>query len=237
MNKSILHFTLLFLLALFFISCDGDVHFTSAQPSTGEPLKEVPPALRGEYISDKDSLHIGTTDMSLVRLIVNTIPLADTGKIGIRKNKNGIFYFETGDHRYISKTTKDSITYVSRNQVMDYKLGKDTVLKSFNGSYWLSLKKSNADQKEEWAVMQITLHKNKLSIAIPIVPKDEKRRMQERMDKSKSNIDSAGAFSVVTPFMRSPDQAWFLASARPDQLRNLDKRGLFRPVANFIKVK
>lgn len=237
MNRSILPFAFLFFLTALLVSCDGDVHFTSAQPSTGDALKEVPVSLRGEYISDKDSLYIGTDNMTLVRLSVNTIPLSDSSKIGLSKNKNGKYFFKTGDHRYVERILKDSVTIVTRNIMMAYKLGKDTVLKSFNNAYWLSLKTTAADQKEEWSVMQITLHKNKLSIAIPIVPKDEKRKMQERMDASKSNVDSAGVFSVITPFYRTPDQAHFLAAATPDQLRNLDKRGLFRPAANFIKVK
>lgn len=237
MNKSILSFALLFLLPILFISCDGDVHFTTMQPSTGEALKEVPATLRGVYVSDEDSLYIGTNDMSLVRVRKNTIPLADTSKIGLGKDRNGNYVFKTGSYRYVDTVFNDSMTIVSRNVMMTYKLGKDTVLKSFNDAYWLSLKKSAAGQKEEWAVMQITLHKGKLSVAIPILPKDEKRKMDERMDETKTNIDSAGTFSAVTPFYRTTDQMYFLVAATPDQLKNLDKRGLFRPAANFIKVK
>lgn len=237
MTRSILPFCLLFFLAAFFVSCDGDVHFTTMQPSTGEALKEVPAELRGKYLSEQDSLYIGTNNMTLVRLTSNTIPLSDTSKIGLSKNKNGKYYFKTGDYRHVDTIMKDSVRIISRNVLMAYKLGKDTVLKNFNSAYWLSLKKTGADKKEEWSVMQITLHKNKLQIAIPVVPKDEKRKMQERMDEAKSNVDSAGTFSVVSPFYRSPDQAYYLVSASPDQLRNLEKRGLFRPAANFIKVK
>lgn len=237
MTRTILSFSLLLFIAIFLVSCDGDVHFTSMQPSSGEILKEVPASLRGKYVSEKDSLYIGTNNMTLVRLTSNTIPLSDTTKIGLSKNKNGKYVFKTGDYRYVSKVSTDSMTIVSRNVMMAYKLGKDTVLKNFNNAWWLSLKKTNADKKDEWSVMKITLHKSKLSIAIPVIPKDEKRRMQERMDEAKSAVDSSGTFSVVTPFYRSPDQAYYLVSASPDQLRNLDKRGLFRPAANFIKVK
>ena len=78
--------------------------------------------------------------------------------------------------------------------------------------------------KNEWKVMQITLHKSKLAIAVPTLPKDEKKHMQERMDESKCDVDSTGAFSCVTPFIRSKDLSYYIISATPAQLINLDRR-------------
>jgi len=91
--------------------------------------------------------------------------------------------------------------------------------------------------KKEWKVMQIVLHKDKLVIAVPSLPKDEKKHMQMRMEAGKCSVDSSGSFSCVTPFQRSTDQSYYIVSATPEQLRNLDRRGLFRPVASFLKVK
>lgn len=226
-----------FFLAFSLFSCDGDVRFTTPQPSSGDALKEVPALLRGKYTSDRDSLYIGVNDMLLVRSVYNTIPLADTARLGLAKNEKGRYVFLTGNHRSVDSVTADSIRYISRNVIMNCKLGKDTLLKSFNGSWWLSLKKAGTSPKEEWAVMQVSLHKNKLSVAVPLLPRDEKKSMQERMEENHTEIDSAGVFSSITSFYLAPGSSVFIASANPEQLKNLEKRGLFRPVANFIKVK
>jgi hypothetical protein len=58
-----------------------------------------------------------------------------------------------------------------------------------------------------------------------------------RMDEGKCSVDSLGAFSCVTPFTRSADQNYYVVTASSDELKNLDRRGLFRPVASFLKVK
>ncbi|MBI3511818.1 MAG: hypothetical protein HY064_14245 [Bacteroidetes bacterium] len=221
---------------LLLFSCEGDVRFTTQQPNSVPALKEVPASLQGDYVSNNDSLYVRANSMTLIRPTRITIPIADTSKIGLSKGKNGKYYFKAGEDRYVEKMNNDSATIVTRNTQV-YKLGKDTVLKIFNGDYWLSMKNITADNKEEWKVMQITLHKNKLSIAVPSLPKDEKRKMSDRMDEKKSTVDSTGVFSCVTPFTRSSDQTYYVVAATPDQLKNLDRRGLFRPVATFDKVK
>lgn len=223
----------LFFLAAFFASCEGDVRFTSDQPTGTPSLKEVPSALIGTYVDNADSLYVKTNSITLVRPTHSVIPIGDTAKVGLYKNKTGTYIFRTGD-RYVERSTADSIMYVTRN-LQVYKLGKDTVLKSFNDSYWLSMR--DVVNKGEWKVMQISLHKSKLAIAVPTLPKDEKKHMQMRMDQGKCDVDSTGAFSCVTPFKRSADMSYYIVSATPDQLRNLDRRGLFRPVATFVKVK
>lgn len=222
-----------FLLAAFVASCEGDVRFTADQPSGTPSLKEVPSALIGTYVDNTDSLYVKPNSITLVRPTHTAIPIGDTSKVGLYKNKTGNFVFRTGD-RYVERATTDSILYVTRNSQV-YKLGKDTVLKSFNDSYWLSMR--DVVNKGEWKVMQISLHKSKLAIAVPTLPKDEKKHMQMRMDQGKCDVDSTGAFSCVTPFRRSTDMSYYIVSATPDQLRNLDRRGLFRPVATFVKVK
>jgi hypothetical protein len=225
---------LLFFLSIFFVSCEGDVRFTTDQPTGTPSLKEVPAALRGDYVDNKDSLYVRPASMTLVRPTRTQIPLGDTSKIGLYRSKSGAYLFRVGNDRYVQYATTDSIVYVTRNSQV-YKLGKDTVLKSFNGAYWLSMR--DVVNKDEWKVMQITLSKSKLAIAVPTLPKDDKKHMQQRMDEGKCDVDSAGAFSCVTPFKRSADMSYYIVAATPDQLKNLDRRGLFRPVATFIKVK
>jgi hypothetical protein len=223
-----------FLLPLLFVSCEGDVRFTSDQPSGTPSLKEVPSGLIGNYVDNKDSLYVRPGSITLVRPTRTAIPISDTAKVGLYKSKTGKYIFRTGADRYVERATADSVIYITRNSQV-YKLGKDTLLKSFNEAYWLSMR--DVVNKNEWKVMQITLHKSKLAIAVPTLPKDEKKRMQQRMDEGKCEVDSTGAFSCVTPFKRSSDLSYYIVSATPDQLRNLDRRGLFRPVATFLKVK
>lgn len=225
---------LLFCLPLLFISCEGDVRFTTDQPNGILALKEVPASLQGNYVDNTDSLYVRPGSMTLIRPTRISIPITDTAKVGLYKSNGGKLKFRTGADRYVIRETKDSITYITRNS-QTYKLGKDTILKSFNDAFWLSTR--DAVNKNEWKVMQITLHKSKLAIAVAILPKDEKKHMQMRMDEGKCTVDSSGAFSCVTPFVRSSDQSYYIVSASPDQLKNLDRRGLFRPVATFIKVK
>lgn len=220
----------------FLSSCEGDVRFTSDQPNNAPALAEVPSVLRGKYVNETDSLYVDAQSMTLIRPTRQHLLLADSAKVGLSKGKDGKFSFRTGGDRYVEQMTKDSITIVNRN-AQTYTLGKDTLLKAFIGSWWLSMKTITPDKKEEWKVMEISLHKNKLSIAVPSLPKDEKKRMQQRMDESHGNADSSGVFSVVTPFQRSSDQTYYMVNASPDQLKNLEKRGLFRPVATFEKVK
>jgi hypothetical protein len=234
MTTRLIAFTALLLLLL--TSCEGDVRFTSDQPKNLPALAEVPPALRGKYVNGTDSLYVESKSITLVRPSQQSLALSDTAKVGLVKGKNGNYIFKSGSDRYVGSLSADSFTIVNRNAQV-YRLGKDTVLKVFNGSWWLSMKTLNADKKEEWKLMQIALHKNKLSIAVPALPKDEKKRMQQRMEDAHSNVDSSGVFSVVTPFNRSSDQTYYIVSASPDQLKNLDRRGLFRPIATFEKVK
>lgn len=229
-----LSFLPLSFLLLFFVSCEGDVRFTNDQPSGIVALKEVPSALIGNYVDNTDSLYVRTNSMTLVRPSSIRIPISDTAKVGLYKSKDGKFLFHAGTDRVVQNVTKDSLTIVTRNMQV-YKLGKDTVLKSFNDAYWLSMR--DLVNKNEWKVMQISLRKSKLVIAVPALPKDEKKHMQMRLDANRSSIDSLGAFSCVTPFVRSADQTYYVVSATPDQLKNLDRRGLFRPVASFLKVK
>jgi hypothetical protein len=224
----------LLLLPLIFVSCEGDVRFTTDQPNGTPALKEVPSALLGDYVDSVDSLYVRASTMTLIRPTRTSIPLSDTSKVGLYKGKDGKMKFHTGADRYVVNESKDTITYVTRNAQI-YKLGKDTVLKSFSDVYWLST--HDPKIKNEWKVMQITLHKDKLAIAIPVLPKDDKKHMQMRMTEGKCSVDSTGAFSCVTPFTLSSDQTYYTVTASPDQLKNLDRRGLFRPVATFIKVK
>ncbi|MEO5643234.1 MAG: hypothetical protein ABIQ40_07795 [Bacteroidia bacterium] len=225
---------LLFLPLLFFVSCEGDVRFTADQPTGTPSLKEVPAALIGDYVDNTDSLYVRAGSMTLIRPTRTQIPIADTSKAGLHKSKSGAYLFHAGTDRYVVSFTTDSIIYITRNSQV-YKLGKDTLLKSFNDAYWLSMR--DVVNKNEWKVMQITLHKSKLVIAVPTLPKDEKKHMQQRMDERKCEVDSTGAFSCVTPFKRSSDMSYYIVAATPDQLKNLDRRGLFRPAATFIKVK
>lgn len=234
MTARLLAFTSLLL--LFLASCEGDVRFTSDQPKNLPALAEVPSSLRGKYVNGSDSLYVESKSITLIRPLQQSLPLADSAKVGLVKGKNGKYMFKSGSDRYVASMSADSFTIVNRNAQV-YRLGKDTLLKSFNGSWWLSMKTLNADKKEEWKLMQIALHKSKLSIAVPALPKDEKKRMQQRMEDAHSNVDSSGVFSVVTPFIRSSDQTYYIVSASPDQLKNLDRRGLFRPIATFEKVK
>ena len=224
----------LLLLPLFLASCEGDVRFTTDQPNTVVALKEVPSSLIGDYVSTNDSLYVRNSSMTLVRPSRTTIPVSDTAKVGAYKTKDGKYIFHAGKDRYVESFSNDSITIVNRN-LQIYSLGKDTVLKNFNNAYWLSMR--DPLKKNEWKVMQISLHKQKLIIAVPSLPKDEKSRMQQRMDEGKCSVDSSGTFSCVTPFTRSNDQTYYIVSATCDQLKNLDRRGLFRPVATFDKVK
>ncbi len=224
----------LFVLPLLFASCEGDVRFTTDQPNNAVALKEVPSDLQGDYVSNNDSLYVRTNSMMLVRPSITNIPISDTTKVGAYKMKDGKYSFRAGTDRYVSRFTKDSLTIVTRNTQI-YKLGKDTVLKNFNDAYWLSMRSDLT--KSEWKVMQISLHKQKLSIAVPSLPKDELKRMQQRLDDGKCSVDSTGVFSCVTPFTRSSDQTYYVVNATPDNLKNLDRRGLFRPVATFDKVK
>ncbi len=226
-----LRFLPVFFLGFFLTSCEGDVRFTTDQPNGMPVLREVPSSLQGDYVSNSDSLYVRVNSMLLVRPSRTSIPLADSSKVGLYKMKDGKYGFRMGSDRYVERITKDSVTIVNRNTQL-YKLGKDTVLKNFNDAYWLSMK-----SKDEWKVMKIELRKKKLSIAVPSLPKDEKQRMHARFDASKNNIDTAGTFSVVVPFRRSADKTYFIVDATPDNLKNLDRRGLFRPVANFEKVK
>ncbi|MCX6310119.1 MAG: hypothetical protein NT084_00580 [Bacteroidetes bacterium] len=231
MKTCILH---LFCLLLLFTSCEGDVHFTNDQPTGTVALKEVPSALLGNYVDNADSLYVRANSITLVRPTVNSISVSDSSKVGLYKSKDGKYLFHAGTDRIVQRVTKDSITIVTRN-LQTYKLGIDTVLKSFNDEYWLSMR--DITNKKEWKVMQIVLHKDKLVIAVASLPKDEKKHMQMRMEDGKCSVDSSGSFSCVTPFQRSTDQSYYIVSATPEQLRNLDRRGLFRPVASFLKVK
>ncbi|HEU4718867.1 MAG TPA: hypothetical protein VFU15_13580, partial [Bacteroidia bacterium] len=216
----------------FFASCEGDVRFTTDQPGGQPALKTVPSELIGDYVNNDDSLYIRATEMTLVRPSRQTIPLKDSAKVGMTKTKDGRYIMRAGAQRYVENVSADSAVIVNRNADV-YHLGKDTLLKDFNGCYWLSMKSG----ENEWKIMQITLHKKKLGIAVPSLPKDERSKMNKRLDEAKCSVDSAGVFSCVTPFTRSSDQSYFIVSATPDQLKNLDRRGLFRPVATFDKVK
>ena len=225
---------LLLIPAIFLFSCEGDVRFTTEQPNNMPALTTIPSSLQGNYVSNNDSLYVRANSMELVCPSITNISISDTASVGAYKTKSGKYLFHAGTNRYISRETKDSLTVVTRNAQL-YNLGKDTVLKNFNDEYWLSMRSD--PKKSEWKVMQISLHKQKLIIAVPSLPKDELKKMQQRMDDGKCSIDSTGIFSCVTPFTLSTDQTYYIVNASPDNLKKLDRRGLFRPVTTFDKVK
>lgn len=217
---------------LLLTSCEGDVRFTDSQPENMPALAAVPSSLIGDYVNGDDSLFVRSATMTLVHSSEKTISMTDTAGMGLRKSKAGKLFIPGTGNRYVKTATKDSVTIINRN-VDVYRLGQDTVVKSWNDACWLSMKDKNT-----WKVMQVSLHKKKLVIAVPLLPKDEKRRMQERMDASGRPVDSTGVFSVVTPFRRmSAGDPYFVIHATPAQLKNLDRRGLFRPVTTFDKIR
>ena len=155
---------LLFCLPLFLFSCEGDVRFTTEQPNSIPALATVPSSLLGNYVSNNDSLYVRANSMELVRPTITNILVSDTASVGAYKTKSGKYAFHAGTDRYVSRETKDSLTIITRNAQI-FKLGKDTVLKNFNGEYWLSMRSDL--KKNEWKVMQISLHKQTLCIACP----------------------------------------------------------------------
>jgi hypothetical protein len=226
--SSLLSFFLLLLLA----SCDGDVRFTTDQPQGVAALREVPVLLRGVWASGSDTLVIASGRLSMTRSSRRTVPLADTSRMGISRNIAGKYVFRTGDFRNVERVNGDSMTIVSRT-VNHYQLGRDTTLKAWNASWWLS---TRADSST-WKVMQISVRKKQLIIAVPSLNREEKRAITQRMDNSGRNTDNAGTFSQISPFTRnSPTDNYFIVAATPAQLKQLQQKGLFRPVATFVKV-
>ena len=213
-------------------SCDGDVRFTTDQPQGTAALPEPPAVLRGIWVSGTDTLTILPRQLDLVRSSRRTVPLSDTARMGISRSGNK-FIFRAGDSRTVERVTGDSMLVVSR-ALNRYRLGRDTVLKAFNGSWWLS---ARADSST-WKVMQISVRKKQLIIAVPSLTRDEKRAIVQRMDKSGKNFDNAGTFSQVTPFSRRyAGDNYFIVAATPAQLKLLQQKGLFRPAATFTKYK
>ncbi|MCU0435524.1 MAG: hypothetical protein MUC87_18845 [Bacteroidia bacterium] len=221
------------LLLLFFASCDGDVRFTTDQPQGVSALPEVPGVLRGVWASGSDTLTIEPRRLSMSRSSRRTVPLADTARMGIKRIPNGKYVFRTGDFRTVERISGDSMIILSRS-VNSYQLGRDTLLKAWNSSWWLSVRADSST----WKLMQISVRKKQLIIAVPSLNREEKRAITQRMDKTGKNTDNAGTFSQVTPFSRrSPNDNYFVVAASQAQLRQLQQKGLFRPVATFVKVK
>jgi hypothetical protein len=215
-----------------FVSCDGDVRFTTDQPQGTAALPESPAALRGIWVSGTDTLTISPRQLDLVRSSRRTVPLSDTARMGISRSGK-TFVFKAGDSRSVERVSGDSMVVVSR-ALNRYRLGRDTLLKAFNGSWWLSARADSAT----WKVMQISVRKKQLVIAVPSLTRDEKRAIVQRMDKSGKNTDNAGTFSQVSPFSRrSIGDNYFIVAATPAQLKLLQQKGLFRPVATFTKYK
>ncbi|MGL5889707.1 MAG: hypothetical protein ACRC3B_07475 [Bacteroidia bacterium] len=213
-------------------SCDGDVRFTTDQPQGTAALPESPAVLRGIWVSGTDTLTILPKQLDLVRSSRRTVPLSDTARMGISRSGNK-FIFRAGDSRSVERVSGDSMVVISR-ALNRYRLGRDTLLKAFNGSWWLS---TRADSST-WKVMQISVRKKQLVIAVPSLTREEKRAVTQRMDKSGKNTDAGGTFSQVTPFSRrSADDNYFIVAASPAQLKLLQQKGLFRPVATFTKYK
>ncbi|GAB4131953.1 MAG: hypothetical protein Fur0041_02810 [Bacteroidia bacterium] len=234
--NNIRHITpLLFALLIAVLTgCESNVKFENAQPKGIPALKEIPASLQGVYYGDTDSLYIQKTTIILARTKPHEMLLSDSAQMGLHKNNKGKYVFPTGSNRSVTKVSNDTVYFNSRF-VQNYKLGKDTVLKSWNNAYWLSTKRA---EDTLWSVMHITLHKNKLTIAIPSIPSDEYSKMQTRMNLEKVNSDSCGMYSLIVPFTRPKGEDRFLITdPGPEQLKNLDKKGLFRPVGAFIKVK
>lgn len=231
MSRIILSFSALLL--VLFASCDGDVRFTTDQPQGIAALPEVPAVLRGVWASGSDTLTIAPRKLSMTRSSRRTVPLADTSRMGISRNGAGKYVFRAGDFRTVERVSGDSMTIVSRT-VNHYRLGRDTTLKAWNASWWLSTRADSAT----WKVMQISVRKKQLIIAVPSLNREEKRAITQRMDNSGRNTDNTGTFSQVTPFSRNnPSDNYFIVAATPAQLKQLQQKGLFRPVATFVKVK
>jgi hypothetical protein len=231
MSRLFLSFSVLLLLLV--AACDGDVHFTTDQPQGIAALTEVPAALRGVWASGSDTLTIAPRRLSMVRSARRTVPLADTSRMGISRNAAGKYMFRAGDFRSVERVSGDSMTIVSRS-VNHYQLGRDTTLKAWNACWWLSTRADSAT----WKVMQISVRKKQLIIAVPSLNREEKRAITQRMDNSGRNTDNSGTFSQITPFSRNnPNDNYFTVAATPAQLKLLQQKGLFRPVATFVKVK
>ncbi|MCA6361486.1 MAG: hypothetical protein IM638_00475 [Bacteroidetes bacterium] len=220
-------------LPVLFASCDGDVRFTTEQPQGVAALPEVPAVLRGVWASGSDTLTIAPRRLSLARSSRRTVPLADTSRMGISRNTAGKYVFRAGDFRSVERVSGDSMIIVSRT-VNHYQLGRDTTLKAWNASWWLSTRADSAT----WKVMQISVRKKQLIIAVPSLNREEKRAIAQRMANSGRDTDNSGTFSQITPFSRNkPDDNYFIVAATPAQLKQLQQKGLFRPVATFVKIK
>lgn len=218
---------------LLFSGCDGDVRFTTDQPQGLPVLADVPATLRGTWVSGSDTLNISPRVLQLVRASRRTVPLSDTARMGVRRTGTGKLEFKAGEARTVERVSGDSMVVLSR-MVNSYQLGRDTVLKNWNGSWWLS---TRADAGT-WKVMQISVRKKQLIIAVPNLPREEKRAMDQRLAASVGGVDSVGSFSRIAAFRR-PKAAdnYYVVAASPVQLKALQAKGLFRPVATFTKIK
>lgn len=209
------------------------VYFTSDQPEGLPALKEAPASLCGIYTSETDSLIVTPKGFTTVEHKEKNIAMKDTGINGISRTRDGNWIIRNSQNAntYVKSSSNDSICYVKR-KLTHYNINTDTLLKAYKGNYYLSMRSGKV-----WTVYQVSMaKKGYIAIEVPYLDKKENEEMNRRMGAA--SIDSSGYYSTVTPFRRSGrDERSYEVSANPDQLIKLEKKGLFKPVASFRKVK
>jgi|GEM_PF-4805145 len=225
-------FSFLFAIALFFSSCTL-VYFTSDQPSGVEALREVPQTLWGKYSGGSDSLVIRADGFTTIEHKDNSVALKDTLSAGLTRTPAGAWKFGGAQAQlYHVREVKNDTVYYTRRKVMSYKLGPDTLLKSYKGNYFLSMKHGKV-----WLVYQVsTAKKGHIAIEVPYLDRKEHGEMKKRLEEKAA--DSTGFYSSVTPFrlLEGEDVPAYVVTAKPEQLLQLMKKGLFKPVATFKKI-
>lgn len=208
------------------------VYFTSDQPAGVPALKEVPASLIGIYTSETDSLVIEKGSFTTIEHNDRTTAVKDSMAAGISHGRDGKWKFRGPDaaNYYVREVKNDTIYYVKRKRI-SYTLGPDTLLKTYKGNYFLSMR-----HEKVWMVYQVsTAKKGNIAIEIPYLDKKEAEEMARRMGDK--NIDSTGFYSSVTPFSRyGTDDRGYVTTASPDELIRLTKKGLFKPIGTFKKV-
>lgn len=224
-------FVLLFVAAAF-ASCTT-VYFKQPQPVGVKDLPEFPEPVRGWYAAGPDSLRIVNFGIFTVEHKQRQIALAETESRGIVRQSNGTWKFPAEENAtYHGVEVKNDSLYYKKRVMTTKRLGPDTLLRSYKGAYYLSMHNGN-----KWEVVMLKQgKKGYLAIQLPYLDSKEAGEMNKRMGTAQ--VDSTGFYSRITTFHRvNDDNNSYLINPSAAELEKLVRKGLFKPVATFQRVK
>lgn len=228
MKKHILFLVFAALLA----SCTT-VYFKQPQPAGVKDLPEFPESIRGWYAAGPDSLRIVNFGIFTVEYKNRQVALAETKDRGITKDANGNWIFPQEENTTFKEATvKNDTLFYKKRVLVTKRLGPDTLLREYKGAYYLSMRSD-----KNWEVVMLKQgKKGYLAIQLPYLDSKEAGEMNKRMGAAAA--DSTGFYSRVTPFYRTAgENSVYLINPSAEELQKLIRKGLFKPVATFQRVK